>query len=85
MNDINYSYLGKRYIVTPVEMNSSFHPKVILLLGKDKARLIIGSNNLTTSGYYINNEVVNVFDFDENNIDNLKLIQETAMFFRLIN
>lgn len=85
LNDINYSYLGKRYIVTPVEMNSSFHPKVILLLGKDKARLIIGSNNLTTSGYYINNEVVNVFDFDENNIDNLKLIQETAMFFRLIN
>lgn len=85
LNDVKYSYLGKRYVVSPVEMNSSFHPKVILMLGREKARLIVGSCNLTTSGYYINNEVVNVFDFDENNLDNLKLIQDAAYFFLKIN
>ena len=37
LNEIEFSYIGNRYVVTPVEMNSSFHPKVILLLGKDKA------------------------------------------------
>ena len=84
LTEVKYSYLGKRYVVTPVEMNSTFHPKVILLLGKDKARLIVGSCNLTTSGYFINNEVVNVFDFDENNLNNLKLIQSAANFFKLI-
>lgn len=91
LNDVEYSYIGKRYhigkryMVTPVEMNSSFHPKVILLLAKDKARLIVGSCNLTASGYYINNEVSNVFDFDTNNIEYLSLIQTAMNFFININ
>jgi hypothetical protein len=85
LEGIEFSYIGKRYMVTPVEMNSSFHPKVILLLGENKARLIVGSCNLTTSGYYINNEIGNSFDYDEGNLENLSLIQDTMNFFLSIN
>ena len=85
LEGVELSYIGKRYLVTPVEMNSSFHPKVILLLGKNKARLIVGSCNLTTSGYYIHNEISNVFDYDESNQDNLSLIQDAMNFLLSIN
>ena len=54
---VESSYIGKRYFVTPIEMNSSFHPKVFLLLGDKKARLIVGSANLTRSGLKSNNEI----------------------------
>lgn len=85
IEETELSYIGKRYIVTPVVMNSSFHPKVILLLGKTKARIIVGSWNLTTNGYFINNEVGNCFDYDENHPENLSLIKNTIDFFLEIN
>ena len=85
IEETELSYIGKRYIVTPVEMNSSFHPKVILLLGKNKARLIVGSWNLTTNGYFINNEVGNCFDYDENHPEYLSMIKDAMNFFLEIN
>ena len=66
-------------------MNSSFHPKVILLLGKNKARLFVGSCNLTTSGYYINNEISNMIDYDIDHSENLSLIQDAMNFFLELN
>ena len=44
------SHIGKKYMVNPVKMGGSFHPKVILLLGEKKARLFVGSANVKTSG-----------------------------------
>ena len=35
--------LGKKYIVSPIEMQGAFHSKLVLLLGEDRARLLIGS------------------------------------------
>lgn len=78
---IESSYIGKRYFVTPIEMNSSFHPKVFLLLGDKKARLIVGSANLTRSGLKSNNEIFNVFDYDDKNQKNLSLINSAMKFF----
>ncbi|MCR5307419.1 MAG: hypothetical protein K6E24_00235 [bacterium] len=85
MFEYGYTTIGKNYRVTPIKINSSFHPKVTLLMGKNKARLIVGSCNLTTSGYYINNEVVNVYDYDEKNKENLGLIRKAVDFFNDIN
>lgn len=79
------SYIGKRYMVTPIFMNASFHPKVILLLGKTKARLFVGSGNLITSGYYNNNEIGNVFDYDIKDEKYLNVIQASMQFFININ
>lgn len=78
---VDSSYIGKRYFVTPIEMNSSFHPKVFLLLGDKKARLIVGSANLTRSGFKSNNEIFNVFDYDDKNQSNLALINSAMRFF----
>jgi HKD family nuclease len=38
------------------EASSIFHPKVYLFTNTDFARLIVGSNNLTAAGLYINTE-----------------------------
>lgn len=78
---VESSYIGKRYFVTPIEMNSSFHPKVFLLLGDKKARLIVGSANLTRSGLKSNNEIFNVFDYDDKHQQNLALINSAMKFF----
>ena len=60
----------RKYIAVPVEIQSSFHPKVILMLGKEKARLIVSSANIKTFGYLQNNEIFNVFDYDKENTSN---------------
>ena len=78
---VESSYIGKRYFVTPIEMNSSFHPKVFLLLGDKKARLIVGSANLSRTGLKSNNEIFNVFDYDDKHQENLALINSAMNFF----
>ena len=81
VNERGDSSLGKRYSVNPVVMNGSFHPKMILLLGKKKARLIIGSANLKMTSYRINNEVFNYIDYDENHTEYRDVICAAISFF----
>jgi HKD family nuclease len=38
------------------EANTIFHPKVYLLQNETRSRLIVGSNNITESGLYVNTE-----------------------------
>jgi len=38
------------------EANATFHPKVYLLQNETRARLIVGSNNITEAGLYVNTE-----------------------------
>lgn len=85
--DIHHSgsHIGRRYMVNPVKMDSSFHPKVILLLGEKKARLFIGSANIKTSGYATNNEVFNFFDYDAEHPEYLDVIVAAIDFFNEIN
>ena len=78
-------HLGRKYMVNPVEMNGSFHPKLVLLLGEKKARLFVGSANLTASGYTTNNEVFNFFDYSSKNQENLDIINAAITFFVEIN
>ena len=76
------SSLGRRYSMNPVFMQGSFHPKILLLLGEKKARLLVGSANLTLSGYYVNNEVFNCIDYDSDNSEYRDLIYEAMSFFQ---
>lgn len=85
LNEVNTCYLGKRYMVTPVEMNGSFHPKVILLLGKKKAKLFVGSSNIKTSGYAINNEIFNFVEYSPEHSEYLDVINAAIDFFAEIN
>lgn len=57
--------LGKRYRVVPVHLDrhyDRFHPKAVLLSGKEKASLYIGSGNLTFGGWRQNAEIWNHYD-----------------------
>lgn len=75
------SSLGKKYFLSPVEINGAFHPKLILLLGQSSAKLFIGSANLTMNGYCINNEAFNVIDYNVNSIENAGIINGAIRFF----
>lgn len=47
---------GRDYALIPVSAAAAFHPKVILLLGRDAARVSVGSHNMTLSGFGSNRE-----------------------------
>lgn len=85
LKEVSVCYLGKRYVVTPVEMRGSFHPKVILLLGKKKAKLFVGSANIKTSGYAINNEIFNFIEYSSEHTEYLDVINAAIDFFVAIN
>jgi len=61
---------GKTYLVQPVSRSGSFHPKISLRYGKDKARLIIGSANVTASGWGRNKEVISALSWSKFKTDN---------------
>ena len=65
LSEIDYTSIGKKYVVNPIEMKEAFHPKLILLLGQASAKLVVASANITVSGYLRNGEIFNVFDYDD--------------------
>lgn len=80
-----YNNLNKKYIANPIRINSAFHPKVVLLLGEEKTKLIVASANINTSGYTLNNEIYNVFEYNKDNTDNINLINDAISFFERLN
>ena len=57
--------MGRSYSCTPVHHEAAFHPKVYLLLGAHRGRLLLGSGNATLGGLTRNAELFGVFDFDD--------------------
>src|SRR5262249_38985957 len=49
--------VGREYMAACVPAQHSFHPKVWLLVGADEAALLVGSGNLTQSGFTQNAEL----------------------------
>lgn len=67
---------GMHYSLAPMKSKAAFHPKILLLLGKNKGLLAVGSHNLTLSGFGTNLEVTNVVKFNrKDNIDSLPIFQ----------
>lgn len=85
LQNVKTCQIGKKYMVNPIRINSTFHPKVILLLGEKKARLILGSANITTSGYTTNHEVFNFIDYSEKDPKYLDVIVSAIGFFSSID
>ncbi|MFL9898008.1 hypothetical protein PQR71_07545 [Paraburkholderia fungorum] len=50
---------GAAYSLLPVKVAGAFHPKVCILAGKKKAAVLVGSHNLTLSGFGYNREITN--------------------------
>lgn len=85
LQSVRTCQIGRKYVVNPIRINSTFHPKVVLLLGEKKARLILGSSNITTPGYTTNNEVFNFIDYTDKDPQYLDLIVEAIRFFNSID
>ena len=52
---------GRDYTLIPVKVGGAFHPKLLLRFGKSKGSLLVGSHNMTLSGFGLNDEITNVF------------------------
>ncbi|MCH8840596.1 MAG: hypothetical protein IH831_07985 [Planctomycetes bacterium] len=51
---------GRRYTLLPIKVPGAFHPKLILLAGKHKGLVVVGSHNMTLAGFGFNRELTNV-------------------------
>lgn len=78
-------YLGTKYILKLVNINFSFHPKLILFLSDERAKLIVGSGNLTYNGHKINSEVFNYVDYIFGKKENAKTINQAIEFVKGID
>lgn len=58
-------HAGRRYSVLGPRPTGVFHPKVVLQLGRNKARLVVASANLTATGLAGNLEVVGAVEASE--------------------
>lgn len=56
---------GRRYSLIPVKAGGAFHPKLVLLVGRKKSLLLIGSHNLTLAGFSHNRELTSRFELDD--------------------
>ena len=73
---------GRRYTLLPVAVSGAFHPKLILLVGKKKALLAIGSHNVTLAGFGFNRELTNVVRID--GIDDLAGLAVAAQVWEAV-
>lgn len=51
---------GRQYTLMPISVPGAFHPKLIFLVGKQKGLVLVGSHNMTLSGFGFNRELTNV-------------------------
>ena len=68
---------GRKYLVVPVRNTSCFHPKLALRYGKTKARLIVGSANVTSAGWAGNLELVSTLSWQARDEDEDSEIHRT--------
>jgi hypothetical protein len=73
--------LGRNYALKGVIGKNAFHPKIYLLLGRKKAKLLVGSGNFTAAGMINNLEVFEKFSYSEGDPENLSIIQEAFQQF----
>lgn len=55
--------VGRDYHLVPIKARAAFHPKVVLLAGRTKGYLAIGSHNLTYAGLSANREVTSALRY----------------------
>lgn len=78
--------VGKRYLLIPVHMPpyQSFHSKMVLLLGAEQGRLLLGSGNLTFTGFGHNHELYTCIDWSPDQQETLPVFQAVWQFIQQI-
>lgn len=60
--------IGARYFVVPIAAKGKFHPKVWIAANDEKIALLVGSGNLTQSGFINNVELFWTTQFDRHQV-----------------
>jgi hypothetical protein len=58
-----FALAGQRYAIVPARVHGCFHPKILLRLGARRARLLVGSANVTAAGWGVNLEIAACFEY----------------------
>ena len=82
----NTELVGQHYLLVPIQMRpfQTFHTKLIMLLGADRGRLLIGSGNLTFTGLGQNHELFTCLDWTADQPDTIALFQAVWQFILTI-
>lgn len=72
-----FANAGRKYLIVPVMTTSCFHPKLSLRYGKAKARLIVGSANVTSAGWAGNLELVSTLSWQARDEDDDSEVHRT--------
>jgi hypothetical protein len=75
-------YAGALYHLAKVSVSGAFHPKMTLLVGPEKGRLLIGSANLTALGLAGNKELVADVRYTADDRDKAPLFGEALNYLR---
>jgi HKD family nuclease len=62
-----------------------FHPKIYSFEGEAKTRLIVGSSNLTINGLFRNLEASLILDFDNSDIEGVRLLGDVQAYIQQLN
>ncbi|OWP57530.1 MAG: hypothetical protein B2I17_00080 [Thermoplasmatales archaeon B_DKE] len=65
--------IAKVKIMHTINERIIFHPKIYIFGGDVRARLVLGSSNLTHTGLFENSEASIVIDFDKFDLDNTQI------------
>jgi len=72
-----FANAGRKYLIVPVITTSCFHSKLALRYGKVKARLIVGSANVTSAGWAGNLELVSTLSWQARDDDHDSEVHRT--------
>lgn len=75
-------WVNKRYLLTPVDTNGVFHPKLYIMASEKSVRIAIGSANLTREGLASNLEIASVFEVTRKDRTYMGLLIECLQFIK---
>src|SRR3546814_7845790 len=81
-SDVCSSDLGTSYHLIKAAAPGAFHPKITMLLGESKARLMVGSANLTALGLGGNKEQVASITWSSDAPENAKFFMSALAYLR---
>ncbi len=68
---------GRNYTLVPVKVDDAFHPKLVFLAGKKRGLVLVGSHNLTLSGFGFNRELTNLVRIENaDDVDGITLARD---------
>lgn len=73
---------GREYTLIPARSRGAFHPKLLMLVGRERGLLFVGSHNLTVTGFGRNRELTSRLEASSDDEASLAALGEAWRFMR---